>query len=109
MAAEISRESNAFTLILSIQPVFAPSSTPGLGECNLLATAAARSDEQLRSPIPIGQGSVWKSLLHLYAAEYVWLESLHGSEEFLVPGELAGKYRYSVSFAVKVRILCTVL
>src|SRR6516225_469250 len=76
---------------------------------NLLTAAATLSEEQLRSPIPIGQGSVWKSLLHLYAAEYVWLESLHGSEEFLVPGELAGKYRYSVSFAVKVRILCTVL
>jgi uncharacterized damage-inducible protein DinB len=57
-----------------------------------LVTAAARlSAEQLRSPFPIGQGSVWKSLVHLYAAEYVWLEALLGDEEFVVPGDLVGK------------------
>src|SRR5262249_33532527 len=58
---------------------------------NLLAAAAALSDEQLQSAFPIGQGSVWKSLLHLCAAEYVWLEALHGNEAFLVPGDLPGK------------------
>jgi uncharacterized damage-inducible protein DinB len=58
---------------------------------NLLATAAALSDEQLRSAFPIGQGSVWKSLLHMYAAENVWLETLLGNEAFLVPGDLPGK------------------
>ena len=58
---------------------------------NLLAAAANLSDEQLRSPFPIGQGSVWKSLVHLYAAEFVWLEALLGNEEFLVPGDLPGK------------------
>jgi uncharacterized damage-inducible protein DinB len=58
---------------------------------NLLTTAATLSDEQLRSPFQIGQGSVWKSLLHLYGAEYVWLEALLGSEAFLVPGDLPGK------------------
>jgi uncharacterized damage-inducible protein DinB len=58
---------------------------------NLLTAAATLSDEQLRSSFPIGQGSVWKSLLHLYAAEYVWLEALHGNEAFLVPGDLPGK------------------
>jgi uncharacterized damage-inducible protein DinB len=41
--------------------------------------------------LPIGQGSVWKSLVHLYAAEHVWLEALLGNEEFLVPGDLPGK------------------
>jgi len=30
-------------------------------------------------------------LLHLYAAEYVWLEALLGNEQFLVPGDLPGK------------------
>ena len=35
---------------------------------NLLTAATVLSDEQLRSPFPIGQGSVWKSLVHLYAA-----------------------------------------
>lgn len=58
---------------------------------NLLTAAANLSDEQLRSPFPIGQGSIWKSLLHLYAAEYVWLEALLGNEQFLVPGDLPGK------------------
>jgi uncharacterized damage-inducible protein DinB len=58
---------------------------------NLLTAAAALSDEQLRSPFQIGQGSVWKSLLHLYGAEYVWLEALLGNEAFLVPGDLPGK------------------
>jgi uncharacterized damage-inducible protein DinB len=58
---------------------------------NLLAAAATLNDEQLRSPFQIGQGSVWKSLLHLYAAEYVWLEALLGNEAALVPGDLPGK------------------
>ncbi len=58
---------------------------------NLLAAAANLSDEQLRLPFPIGQGSIWQSLLHLYAAEHVWLEALLGNEEFLVPGDLPGK------------------
>jgi uncharacterized damage-inducible protein DinB len=58
---------------------------------NLLAAAVTLSDEQLRSPFPIGQGSVWKSLLHLYAAEYVWLEALLGNDDPLVRGDLPGK------------------
>ena len=45
----------------------------------------------IRSEFPIGQGSVWRSLVHLYAAEYVWLEALLGNEEFLVPGDMPGK------------------
>jgi uncharacterized damage-inducible protein DinB len=58
---------------------------------NLLTAAARLTEEQLRQPFPIGQGSVWKSLVHLYAAEYVWLEALLGNEGFLVPGDLPGK------------------
>jgi uncharacterized damage-inducible protein DinB len=58
---------------------------------NLLTGAATLSDEQLRSAFQIGQGSVWKSLVHLYAAEYVWLEALLGNEAFLVPGDVPGK------------------
>ena len=57
---------------------------------NLLTAAAALSDGQLRSAFQIGQGSVWRSLLHLYAAENVWLEALLGNEGFLVPGDLPG-------------------
>ena len=58
---------------------------------NLLTAAASLSDEQLRSAFQIGQGSVWKSLLHLYAAEYVWLEALLGNDDPLVRGDLPGK------------------
>jgi uncharacterized damage-inducible protein DinB len=58
---------------------------------NLLTAAADLSDEQLRSPFPIGQGSIWKSLLHLYAAEYVWLEALLGNDDPLVPGDVPGQ------------------
>ena len=58
---------------------------------NLLTAAAQLTDEQLRMPFQIGQGSIWKSLLHLYAAEFVWLEALQGNESALVQGDLPGK------------------
>jgi uncharacterized damage-inducible protein DinB len=58
---------------------------------NLLTTAAGLSDEQLRTPFQIGQGSIWKSLVHLYAAEFVWLEALLGNEDPLIQGDLPGK------------------
>ncbi len=57
----------------------------------LLAACDSLSDEQLRQPVSIGQGSLWRSLLHLYAAEYVWLEALLGNEAPLLPGDLPGK------------------
>src|ERR1700692_4098634 len=58
---------------------------------NLLNAATQLSQEQLRSPFAIGQGSIWKSLTHLYAAEYVWLETLLGDETPLLQGDVAGK------------------
>lgn len=58
---------------------------------NLLVAAVPLSVEQLQSPFQIGQGSIWKSLTHLYAAEYVWLEGLLGNEDSLVPGDVPGK------------------
>ena len=36
---------------------------------NLLEAATLVSKEQLHSPFSIGQGSIWKSLVHLYAAD----------------------------------------
>jgi len=45
-----------------------------------LAAAKALSDDQLRREFQIGQGSIWKSLLHLYAAESVWLEQSYGCD-----------------------------
>lgn len=58
---------------------------------NLMTATALLTDAQLRSPFQIGQGSIWKSLVHLYAAEYVWLEALLGNKAFVVPGDLPGK------------------
>ena len=57
----------------------------------LLDSAATLTDEALRRPLPIGQGSVWRSLVHLHAAEYVWLQALLGHEAALLPGDLADK------------------
>jgi uncharacterized damage-inducible protein DinB len=55
---------------------------------NLLNAALRLSEAQLRQPFPIGQGSIWKSLLHLYAGEFVWLEALLGNDDRVVPGDL---------------------
>ena len=58
---------------------------------NLLTAAAGLDKEQLRQSFAIGQGSIWASLAHLYAAEYVWLEALNGNEAAVAPGDLPGK------------------
>lgn len=55
----------------------------------LLDSAEALSDKQLHQSFSIGQGSVWRSLVHLYAAEYVWLEALLGNESPVLPGDVA--------------------
>lgn len=57
----------------------------------LLDAAETLDDEQLRRPLPIGQGSVWRSLLHLYAAEYVWLGALRGEPQATLPGDAPGE------------------
>jgi len=57
----------------------------------LLDSASALNGEALRRPLPIGQGSIWKSLLHLYAAEYVWLQALLGNEQAVLPGDRPDK------------------
>jgi uncharacterized damage-inducible protein DinB len=58
---------------------------------NLLAAAAELSNAQLRQEFAIGQGSVWKSLVHMMAAEYNWLEALIGNDDPLFPGDVRGK------------------
>src|SRR5262249_36432191 len=58
---------------------------------NLLATASALSDDQLNQSFPIGQGSIWKSLLHLLAGDFIWLEALLGNDNPLMPGDLPGR------------------
>jgi len=57
----------------------------------LLEAAGGLSEEQLHAPRPIGQGSIWKSLVHMLAAEYVWLCALEGEENALFPGDVRGK------------------
>ncbi|MEW4563383.1 DinB family protein [Bremerella sp. JC770] len=47
--------------------------------------------EQLHQPHEIGQGTLWKTLCHLYAAEYVWLSALQGTDDAVAPGDVAGK------------------
>jgi len=41
-------------------------------------TARSLSNTQLERPLEIGQGSLMKTLCHLYAAEVVWLMAIHG-------------------------------
>ncbi|MEZ6146081.1 MAG: DinB family protein [Planctomycetaceae bacterium] len=59
----------------------------------LLTAAESLNEEQLRQAFQMGQGSVWKSLLHLYAAEYVWLEALEGNPSPVLPGDRPTSYR----------------
>jgi len=58
---------------------------------NLLTAAESLNEEQLLRPFEIGQGSIWKSLLHLYAAESVWLEALLGNESAVTQGDAPGQ------------------
>lgn len=57
----------------------------------LLETVRPLTEDQLRQPFAIGQGSVWRTLTHLLAAEYVWLEALLGNESPVMPGDVPGK------------------
>jgi uncharacterized damage-inducible protein DinB len=57
----------------------------------LLEAARMLTEEQLRRPFSIGQGSVWKTLTHLLGGEYVWLEALCGNDNQLLPGDAPGK------------------
>jgi uncharacterized damage-inducible protein DinB len=57
----------------------------------LLGAARQLAPEALTKSLAIGQGSIWKSLVHLYGAEFVWLEALEGRETALAKGDVAGK------------------
>ncbi|QDU77665.1 DinB superfamily protein [Bremerella volcania] len=58
---------------------------------HLLEACRPLSDEQLHQPHEIGQGTLWRTLCHLYAAEYVWLAALQGTDDAVAPGDVAGK------------------
>jgi uncharacterized damage-inducible protein DinB len=55
--------------------------------CNrqLLIACRPLSAEQLHAPFEIGQGSVWGSLVHLLAADSLWLDALEGRPDSPVP------------------------
>lgn len=57
----------------------------------LLEACGQLTEEQLHQPHEIGQGTLWKTLCHLYAAEYVWLAALQGTDDAVAPGDVAGK------------------
>lgn len=57
----------------------------------LLTAAQTIPPKDLKRPLEIGQGSLWKSLVHMYAAEWVWLETLLGEENPILPGDVRGK------------------
>lgn len=57
----------------------------------LITAADTLFEADLRRTFPIGQGSIWQSLVHLYAAEYIWIETLQRNENPVVPGDLPGK------------------
>lgn len=63
----------------------------------LLDAATTLDEDSLHRTFGIGQGSIWKSLTHLYAAEHVWLEALLGDPHATLagdrPGELPGSQR----------------
>lgn len=54
----------------------------------LLNAAAGLPEEKLKTPLAIGQGSLWRSLMHMYAAEWVWLAAVQGEEAAVLPGDL---------------------
>ena len=43
--------------------------------------------EDLKRQFAIGQGTIWRSLVHMYAAEWVWLATVCGDEFPVLPGD----------------------
>jgi len=54
----------------------------------LLAAAESLNDQQLRQSFEIGTGSIWNTLVHLYAAEFVWLEAIEGNPSPISPWQI---------------------
>ncbi|MEQ9412067.1 MAG: DinB family protein [Fuerstiella sp.] len=57
----------------------------------LIAVVETLTPLQLHRTFEIGQGTIWRSLTHLYAAEYLWLDALLGNEDPLTPGDVPGR------------------
>lgn len=54
----------------------------------LMDAASRLTVDQLNRQFPIGQGSVLATLVHLYAAEFVWLEAINGNPRPISPFEV---------------------
>ncbi|WP_146506828.1 DinB family protein [Thalassoglobus neptunius] len=57
----------------------------------ILKSTGSLTKDQLHTPFPIGQGTVWKTLTHLQAGEYVWLEALLGNDSPVFPGDISNQ------------------
>lgn len=53
----------------------------------LIEAAERLPQEQRERQLAIGQGSIWRSLVHMYAAEWAWLAALRGNEDPVLPGD----------------------
>lgn len=53
----------------------------------LLEAAVELPPDKLQTSFAIGQGSIWRSLVHMYAAEWAWLAALGGDEDPVLPGD----------------------
>ena len=53
----------------------------------LLAAVETRPEDELQKTLSIGQGTLWRSLTHMFAAEWVWLATLGGDEKPVLPGD----------------------
>lgn len=58
---------------------------------NIIQCVKALTHDQLHQRFDIGQGSIWKTLCHLLAAEYVWLAALKGNTNPTMPGDIPDK------------------
>ena len=53
----------------------------------LLAAAELLPPETLNAEFPLGQGSLWRTLCHMWGAEWVWLAALQGNPAPTAPGD----------------------
>jgi uncharacterized damage-inducible protein DinB len=53
----------------------------------IFEAASKLAEEGLHREFPIGQGSVWKSLCHMWGAETVWIGAVEGDESCVPPGD----------------------
>lgn len=54
----------------------------------LIESARGLNEDQLHASHEIGQGTIFKTLCHLYAAEVLWLMAIGGDDQPVVEGDL---------------------